>query len=62
MFKCEISGKCERFQSVAGCGIKCVVSHIDDLFKTGIQSDFIMNYDNHIKFVVSLYLLKYIFI
>lgn len=53
MFKCEISGKCERFQSVAGCGIKCIVSHIDDLFKTGIQSEFIMNYHNHIKLVVS---------
>jgi len=47
MFKCEITGKCERFQSVAGCGIKCVVSHIDELFKKGIQSDFIMNYLNH---------------
>lgn len=51
MFKCEISGKCERFQSVAGCGIKCVVSHLDDLFKNGSQSDFIMNYLNHIKYV-----------
>ncbi|XP_060879763.1 copper-transporting ATPase 1 isoform X1 [Metopolophium dirhodum] len=49
MFKCEISGKCERFQSVAGCGIKCVVSHIDDLFKNGTKSDFIMNYQNHIR-------------
>ncbi|XP_025416212.1 copper-transporting ATPase 1 isoform X2 [Sipha flava] len=49
MFNCEISGKCERFQSVAGCGIKCLISHIDDLLKNGAQSDFIMNYQNHIK-------------
>lgn len=49
IFNCEISGKCDRFQSVAGCGIKCVVSHIDDLLKNGTQSDFIMNYQNHIK-------------
>lgn len=53
IFKCEVSGKCERFQSVAGCGIKCVVSHIDELFKNGIQSDFVMNYQNHIKLVDS---------
>lgn len=51
MFKCEISGKCDRFQSVAGCGIKCVVSHIDGLLKNGTRSDFIMNFENHIKFV-----------
>jgi len=49
IFKSEISGKCERFQSVAGCGIKCVVSHIDDLLKNGTKSDFIMNYQNHIR-------------
>lgn len=51
VFKCEISGKCDRFQSVAGCGIKCVVSHIDDLLKTGVQSDLIMNYENHMRLV-----------
>lgn len=54
MFNCEVSGKCERFQSVSGCGIKCVISHTDDLLKSGTQSDFIMNYQNHIKYVKSL--------
>jgi len=63
MFKCEISGKCERFQSVAGCGIKCVVSHVDDLLKNGNKSDFVMNYQNHIRLysVVLIQVLNYSF-
>lgn len=61
MFKCEVSGKCERFQSVAGCGIKCVVSHIDDLLKNGIQSDFIMNFQNHIRYVIMTLILIHIY-
>ncbi|XP_050534333.1 copper-transporting ATPase 1 isoform X2 [Daktulosphaira vitifoliae] len=48
-FDCEISGKCERFQTVAGCGIKCVVSHIDDLLKMGSKSNFIMNFNNYMS-------------
>nr|XP_018917794.1 PREDICTED: copper-transporting ATPase 1 isoform X2 [Bemisia tabaci] len=42
----DIIGKCSNFQAVPGCGLKCVVSHIDDMVKAANNNEKIINYYN----------------
>nr|XP_031827137.1 copper-transporting ATPase 1 isoform X3 [Nomia melanderi] len=45
----ESTGKCSNFQAVAGCGLKCKVSHIESTLAEAMKSEKIINYTNHAK-------------
>nr|XP_033338724.1 copper-transporting ATPase 1 isoform X2 [Megalopta genalis]XP_033338725.1 copper-transporting ATPase 1 isoform X2 [Megalopta genalis]XP_033338726.1 copper-transporting ATPase 1 isoform X2 [Megalopta genalis] len=45
----ESTGQCSNFQTVAGCGLKCKVSHISNTLSEAIKSEQIVNYVNHTK-------------
>ena len=42
----QFSGKCDNFQAIPGCGLKCTVSHIDSVLDLALKSDKIKNYRN----------------
>lgn len=35
----ELSGKCEDFQAVPGCGLKCTVSHLNPMLSAASRSE-----------------------
>ncbi|XP_043249587.1 copper-transporting ATPase 1 isoform X3 [Colletes gigas] len=45
----EAAGKCSNFQAVAGCGLKCKVSHISATLNDALKSEKIVNYVNQAK-------------
>ncbi|XP_012247465.1 copper-transporting ATPase 1 isoform X2 [Bombus impatiens] len=45
----ETTGQCMNFQAVAGCGLKCKVSHISTTLADALKSDKILNYINEVK-------------
>ncbi|XP_054001874.1 copper-transporting ATPase 1 isoform X3 [Hylaeus anthracinus] len=45
----EATGKCSNFQAVAGCGLKCKVSHISTTLADASKSEKIINYVNQEK-------------
>ncbi|XP_076164002.1 copper-transporting ATPase 1 isoform X2 [Ptiloglossa arizonensis] len=45
----EATGKCSNFQAVAGCGLKCKVSHISITLADALKSEKINNYVNQAK-------------
>ncbi|XP_076240603.1 copper-transporting ATPase 1 isoform X3 [Calliopsis andreniformis] len=45
----EATGKCSNFQAVAGCGIKCKVSHISHILTDALKSEKMINYLNEMK-------------
>ncbi|XP_078051039.1 copper-transporting ATPase 1 isoform X1 [Augochlora pura] len=45
----ESTGQCSNFQTVAGCGLKCKVSHISNTLSEANKSEQIINYVNHTK-------------
>ncbi|KAL1117904.1 hypothetical protein AAG570_004217 [Ranatra chinensis] len=42
----DIGGKCENFQAVPGCGLKCSVSHIEAMITEACKSESVINYRN----------------
>lgn len=42
----EASGQCTNFQAVAGCGLKCKVSHLSAVLSAALKSEKIVNYIN----------------
>ncbi|XP_011311857.1 copper-transporting ATPase 1 isoform X2 [Fopius arisanus] len=42
----EASGRCSNFQAVAGCGLKCRVTHLDSVLSLVNKSNAILNYRN----------------
>lgn len=42
----EISGKCNNFQTVPGCGLKCTVSHLNTMFDAASKSDTLTAFNN----------------
>ncbi|XP_011701411.1 PREDICTED: copper-transporting ATPase 1 isoform X3 [Wasmannia auropunctata] len=42
-----ITGQCSNFQAVAGCGLKCKVTHLDQALIQALDSEQIVNYMNH---------------
>ncbi|CAK9831963.1 Copper-transporting ATPase 1 [Anthophora retusa] len=49
----EATGQCTNFQAVAGCGLKCKVSHISTTLSHAFKSEEIVNYMNQVKNVTS---------
>ncbi|XP_017754674.1 PREDICTED: copper-transporting ATPase 1 isoform X2 [Eufriesea mexicana] len=45
----ETTGQCMNFQTVAGCGLKCKVSHISTILADALKSEKIINYVNEVK-------------
>ncbi|XP_017886715.1 copper-transporting ATPase 1 isoform X2 [Ceratina calcarata] len=45
----EATGQCTNFQVVAGCGLKCKVSHISTPLIDALKSEKIINYVNQVK-------------
>lgn len=45
----ETTGQCMNFQAVAGCGLKCKISHISTTLADALKSDKILNYINEVK-------------
>lgn len=45
----DATGKCSNFQAVAGCGLKCKVSHISSTLLDALKSEKIVNYVNQVK-------------
>ncbi|XP_034186993.2 copper-transporting ATPase 1 isoform X1 [Osmia lignaria lignaria] len=45
----EATGQCTNIQVVAGCGLKCKVSHISTPLSTALKSEKIINYVNQVK-------------
>ncbi|KAE8738139.1 hypothetical protein FOCC_FOCC016381 [Frankliniella occidentalis] len=46
VFSSEISGKCNNFQTVPGCGLKCTVSHLNSLLSSTSKSDILTTFNN----------------
>jgi hypothetical protein len=44
-------GKTENFQAVPGCGLRCRVSHLDQLEKRITQSEGMVNISNTARYV-----------
>ena len=42
----EVNGQCSNFQAVAGCGLKCKVSHLTNTISWALKSEKIINYMN----------------
>lgn len=42
----ETTGECTNFQAVAGCGLKCKVSHLEAAMLEAMRSEKIINYMN----------------
>ncbi|RLU19737.1 hypothetical protein DMN91_008294 [Ooceraea biroi] len=42
----EATGQCTNFQAVAGCGLKCKVSHLNAVLSDALKSETIVNYIN----------------
>ncbi|XP_063985522.1 copper-transporting ATPase 1 isoform X2 [Diachasmimorpha longicaudata] len=42
----DASGQCSNFQAVAGCGLKCRVTHLESVLALVSKSDMILNYRN----------------
>jgi len=42
-----ITGQCSNFQAVAGCGLKCRVTHLNAGFLQAVKSEKLINYMNH---------------
>lgn len=42
----EATGQCTSFQAVAGCGLKCKVSHLSAVLSDALKSEKIINYAN----------------
>ncbi|KAI4498530.1 hypothetical protein M0802_006465 [Mischocyttarus mexicanus] len=49
----ESTGQCTHFQAVAGCGLKCKVSHLSRVISNALKSEKIINYMNQTKKVSS---------
>ncbi|XP_015171318.1 PREDICTED: copper-transporting ATPase 1 isoform X1 [Polistes dominula] len=49
----ESTGQCTNFQTVAGCGLKCKVSHFNTVISDALKSEKIINYMNQTKKVSS---------
>ncbi|XP_071440657.1 copper-transporting ATPase 2 isoform X2 [Hetaerina americana] len=49
MIGTELNAKCENFQAVPGCGIKCTISHVEPLMVSAIQSEQLTNYTNKLR-------------
>ncbi|KAK0167123.1 hypothetical protein PV327_004562 [Microctonus hyperodae] len=47
----EATGQCTNFQAVAGCGIKCRITHLDTVLSTANKSELILNYQNQLNTV-----------
>ncbi|KAK0089398.1 hypothetical protein PV325_007556 [Microctonus aethiopoides] len=47
----EATGQCTNFQAVAGCGIKCRITHLDTVLSTANKSEMILNYQNQLNAV-----------
>ncbi|XP_008557408.1 copper-transporting ATPase 1 isoform X2 [Microplitis demolitor] len=45
----EVSGKCIKFQGVAGCGLKCQVTHLSTMMSYAYKSEKILNYLNQVR-------------
>ncbi|XP_076278439.1 copper-transporting ATPase 1 isoform X2 [Lasioglossum baleicum] len=45
----ESTGNCTNFQAVAGCGLKCKVSHISNTLAEAVRSEKMINYVNHTR-------------
>ncbi|KAG8226384.1 hypothetical protein J437_LFUL011921 [Ladona fulva] len=48
----ELSAKCENFQAVPGCGLKCTISHIEPLMVSALQTEQLSNYSNQIRNII----------
>ncbi|KAK2583714.1 hypothetical protein KPH14_009634 [Odynerus spinipes] len=49
----ESTGQCTNFQAVAGCGLKCKISHLSTALSDALKSEKIINYMNQMKRVSS---------
>ncbi|XP_046382981.1 copper-transporting ATPase 1 isoform X2 [Ischnura elegans] len=49
MIGSELNAKCENFQAVPGCGIKCTISHVEPLMVSAMQSEQLTNYTNQLR-------------
>ncbi|XP_033222074.1 copper-transporting ATPase 1 isoform X2 [Belonocnema kinseyi] len=49
----EVSGQCSNFQAVAGCGLKCKVSHLTTTISWALKSEKIINYMNQTRKLTS---------
>ncbi|XP_019700324.1 copper-transporting ATPase 1 isoform X3 [Harpegnathos saltator] len=47
----ETTGQCTNFQAVAGCGLKCKVSHLSAALSDALKSEKIINYANQMNAV-----------
>lgn len=45
-FGTEVNGQCTNFQAVAGCGLKCRVTHLETMLSYAAKSEKIVNYSN----------------
>lgn len=45
----DIEGTVKDFQNVPGCGLKCNVTHIDDLVESANHSEAVINFMNQLK-------------
>lgn len=45
-FATEVNGLCTNFQAVAGCGLKCRVTHLENMLSQAEKSEKIINYHN----------------
>ncbi|XP_075232705.1 copper-transporting ATPase 1 isoform X2 [Lycorma delicatula] len=45
----DINGKCTNFQTVPGCGLKCIVSHIENMLSAGSKCENLINFNNQIR-------------
>ena len=57
-FSCEVTGKCNQFVAVPGCGLRCDVSHIDNMVKQVSESENFNNYSTATKYISQKSFLK----
>ena len=48
-FGTEVNGQCTNFQAVAGCGLKCRVTHLETMMSFARKSEKIVNYKNQTR-------------
>ncbi|XP_065221197.1 copper-transporting ATPase 1 isoform X2 [Planococcus citri] len=52
-FHCEITGKCSQFQTVPGCGLRCVVSYTENMMEQILRSEQYINFQNSINSITT---------